>query len=204
MMTHFMRDHIGLCKITRRTMSTLEITEKGKIDIDLLVRRAVKRPHGGTGHAAGGAYRAAKQHQVRLFIFIAGLAKNLAPGIFSVRQHHGNKFSLLLLFGCGLVVGFNGLRRTTLLQLQQYLWVDTQKIGQRQGNDNGTNPAFKSPAAAHPSTTPILDIRAPAPSFPPHNDPLKAHNKRYSIVQNRALPETIRETDRETVREMTV
>ena len=45
-------NHIGLGKVARCTKPVLQILKKTQVDVDLLVARAVKRPHGGLGKPA--------------------------------------------------------------------------------------------------------------------------------------------------------
>jgi hypothetical protein len=73
MVPHLVRDHVGLRKITRCTQLVLQRLVEHQVDIDLLVARAVERPHGALPGAAGGRGGAAKQHQSRLLVGLAAL-----------------------------------------------------------------------------------------------------------------------------------
>ena len=63
MVPHLMRDHVGLGEISRGAMPYFQIVEKGQVDIELLVTRAVERTNGGSSHTTGGIDTAGEQHQ---------------------------------------------------------------------------------------------------------------------------------------------
>jgi hypothetical protein len=43
--TDFVRDHVSLGELARRVKTFPEVAVERQVDIDLLIRRAVKRPH---------------------------------------------------------------------------------------------------------------------------------------------------------------
>jgi hypothetical protein len=84
-------NHMGLGKITGRTQTIFQGFIKPKVDVDLLVAGAVKRPYGGLSLAAGRLGGAAKQHQAWLLVRAAALGEHVFPHVFGVGQHGGNK-----------------------------------------------------------------------------------------------------------------
>ena len=53
MVADLVGDDIGLGKIAGRAELVAQIVVKGQVDINLVVARTVKRPHGRLRHAAG-------------------------------------------------------------------------------------------------------------------------------------------------------
>src|SRR5690606_18625570 len=51
-MTHFVRDHVGLCEIALRPVALAGLVEERQTEIDLAVGRTVERPHLGLTDAA--------------------------------------------------------------------------------------------------------------------------------------------------------
>ena len=63
MVADFMRNHVGLREVARSTKLARQRFIKTQVDVDLLVARAVKRPHCRLALTASGLRGAAKQHQ---------------------------------------------------------------------------------------------------------------------------------------------
>ena len=53
-MADLMGDDIGLGEVAGRAEALRQLVEEGRVDVDLLVGRAVERPHRRLAHAAGG------------------------------------------------------------------------------------------------------------------------------------------------------
>ena len=175
MVANLVCNHVGLREVTRGAMAAFQVFEKGKIDIHLLVGRAVKRSHGGTGHAARRLHRAGEQHQIRFLVVTSGLLEDGVPGIFGIGQHHRDKVGQLFLFRCWLIRGLRDRRPEPLLDLQQHLRVNAEKIAQRQGNHDGTDATLEG----HPPSAPaalVLDIGTSTALPPAHCHLLQEHN----------------------------
>src|SRR5574337_1699391 len=71
------RDDVSLREVARRAELLAQRVEEAEVDVDLLVGRAVERPHRRLPDAARGAGRAAEQHQPRRLILPATAAELL-------------------------------------------------------------------------------------------------------------------------------
>lgn len=96
MMTDLVRNDIGLGEFTRRMKALLQIIVKGQVDVDLVIARAVERPHRRLGKPAGRTHRAGEEHQLGFFVSAASGAKNRTPGVFGVGKNHRHKTRLLV------------------------------------------------------------------------------------------------------------
>jgi len=61
--------------------------EEAEIQIDLLVARAVERPHRGLSHAAGGAHLSLIQDKRRRTVAQAGILEHTAPDLLGTAEH---------------------------------------------------------------------------------------------------------------------
>jgi hypothetical protein len=78
----------GLREVAGRAEPFLQLAEERQVEVDLLVRRTVKRAGRRLAHAAGGRVPAGEQHQLRLLVAAAGLAEDRPPGVLGVGEHH--------------------------------------------------------------------------------------------------------------------
>ncbi|BCB78540.1 hypothetical protein Pflav_049500 [Phytohabitans flavus] len=60
--------HVRLRELARRAELVGELLVEGQVDVHVVVRRAVERPHARVGRAAPGAYRLAEDHRVGLLV----------------------------------------------------------------------------------------------------------------------------------------
>ena len=81
MMAHFMGNHISARELTGSTKLTAHGVEEVHVQIDLVVTRAVKRPHGRLSRAAGRARHAGEQHQLGVLILSTAFTEDLGPDI---------------------------------------------------------------------------------------------------------------------------
>lgn len=103
MVADFMRNHVGLCKVPWRAKALGQGFIKRKVDIHLLVSRAVKRAHCRlpcTATASAGL--ASKQHQTWFLVSRATFGKNIFPNVFGIGQHGGYKFTHTVIGGRAL------------------------------------------------------------------------------------------------------
>ncbi len=91
MVADLVRDHVGLRKVARRTEPPGQRVEETQVDVDLLVGRAVERAHRRLALAAGGARRAAEQHQPRRLVGTPGGAELCGPDVLGAGQHRGHE-----------------------------------------------------------------------------------------------------------------
>src|SRR5262249_40606562 len=91
MMADFVRQHIGLGKLTWSAEALLEFVVEPKVDVNLFIDRTIKRAGGGLSRAAAGVSNVAKQHQLGVAIVDIFLLKNLSPGLLRVIQDERNK-----------------------------------------------------------------------------------------------------------------
>ena len=95
MVPDLVRHDIGLGEVTRGIVTPLEVVEKTQVEIDLLVTRAIERPHRGLPHAARRIDCTAKQHQPWLFVVLPFGLEDVVPGLFGIGQHHGHELDQL-------------------------------------------------------------------------------------------------------------
>ena len=64
----FMGNYISLGEIPGGTLLDLQLLVKRKINVDLVVYRALERPYGGVGVTAFRLYEAGKQNELRILV----------------------------------------------------------------------------------------------------------------------------------------
>ena len=87
-MADLVGDDVGLGEIAPRAELLLHHPEEVGVEIDLLVVRAVERPHRRLGAAAGRRGLAAEEHQLRLACTAGPTARRWPPDVLGVGQHH--------------------------------------------------------------------------------------------------------------------
>src|SRR5438067_554269 len=89
-MADLVRDDVRLREVTWRLEAVLQVAIEGKVDVELLVVRAVERPHGRLSHAAGRAHHAAAVFDVAagalLSEFHRSRAANVVPKAVAARR----------------------------------------------------------------------------------------------------------------------
>src|ERR1043165_1809175 len=159
-MPDLVRDHVSLRELARARAdiaaaeAPLEVAEERRIEIDLLVGRAIERTHGRLCHAALiGARRAGEHHQRRFAITLAALLEGLRPHHVRTAQHARDELAHVVARGAGLA----RLARLLLIGLpaagedlraaDQQARVDAERIADDAEHHDG---ADAEPAAAHP------------------------------------------------------
>src|SRR5215831_16462386 len=99
MMPEFMGQHVSFGKISGRAETALEFVIEAKVDINLLVSRAIEGAGGGARRAAAGVGGIAKEHQLGMAIRNALLGKNFRPRLLRIIQDKGDKFYCRLFTG---------------------------------------------------------------------------------------------------------
>ena len=164
-MTHFVGNHIGLRKVTRRTQPVFQGLIKAEVDIHLLVTRTVKRAHGSLARAAGGGRHTPKQHQFGFGVGRAALGEHILPDVFGVGQHRGDKFGHAVVSGRPLgwcLLHLRGGRTTAAEQAQDGERIDAKNPPPQQRNhdraDANTAPAHQTTQTAAPPCTTVFHV----------------------------------------------
>ena len=96
MVGNFVGDDIGLGEITGGVMPSFEFVKESRVDVDLPIGRAIKRPHGRTGSTATGVDRAGKNRQRWRWVVGAtfqAFPEQFFPNIFGILEHHRDEFA---------------------------------------------------------------------------------------------------------------
>src|ERR671931_472904 len=96
MVPDLMRDHVRLREIARRVKAVLQIAIERKIDVELLVVRAVERAHRRLSHAAGRARETVVEDKRRRPVLRARALEDLAPHILGAAEHLGDELAKLV------------------------------------------------------------------------------------------------------------
>jgi hypothetical protein len=96
MMAHLMGDYVSLGKIPGSPESFFKIIIKAKIDIDLLIRRAIKRAHGGLPHTASRWGRTTEKDQLWVLVTKSMTLKEITESDFRILEDHRYKLGLLI------------------------------------------------------------------------------------------------------------
>ena len=83
-MTDFVRDHVGLCEVSGRTESFVEIPEEGEVEIDLAVGRTVEGTHRGLTEAACRSRGVGEEDEHWRLVRCAALRRKSRPHVISV------------------------------------------------------------------------------------------------------------------------
>jgi hypothetical protein len=96
MMAHLMGDYVSLGKIPGGPESFFKVIIKAKIDIDLLIRRAIKRAHGGLPHTASRWGRTTEKDQLWVLITKSMTLKEITKCDFGILEDQRYKLGLLI------------------------------------------------------------------------------------------------------------
>lgn len=99
MVSDLVGDDISLGEIPGGVELPGQFVVKSEIDVDLLVRRTVKRPHRGAPRSTAGVDAAAVDRHRRQDIAPPQTGQLLGPDIFGIRQHHLDKVEAFLFLG---------------------------------------------------------------------------------------------------------
>src|ERR1700710_704547 len=154
-----MRNDVGggeLAGIARTAAEAgLDLAEEIGVEKDLLVRRAVERPHRRLRHAAAPAIGGvAKQHDARSGKGLSAFLEDFAPAIVDFAEHAGDHAAHLVLRRTGLgrrrlPVGLIAWRRTAAENFRaadQDAGIDAERPADETEHDDGAD-AEPAPAA---------------------------------------------------------
>ena len=154
MVAHLVGDDIGLGEVAGRAQVALQGVVERQVDVDLLVARAVERPHGGLAGAAGRGPTAAEQHQLGPLVGGAVFLEDGRPGVFRVCQHGADMNLASWSSAGGLAAGAD-------------CWVGAPPPPlSRLSTVSGLMPKIQ-PATTAMATVPRPTLRPPMPKPPP-------------------------------------
>ena len=180
-------DDVGVGEVTLHAELLLHLLEERRVEIDLLVERAVERPHRGLGRAAAAAGAAGVEHHGGRAVLAPGLVRqDLLPDVLGVAEDRGGEAAALVR-GLGLALALR--LRIDLLFLarapaaRHLLGAADQdrRVDARDPADDAQDhdradaePAGAAAGEAEPATTaalaaPVLDIVGRAEIFPAHD-----------------------------------
>ena len=151
--TDFMRDDVGLGELARRLETLFQLAEEDEVDINLLVARAVKRPHRRLAGAAGGGRHAGKEDQLGFLVGMAAGAKGRIPGVFGRGEHLRDEARGAVVGGWALCRSalLDGRHAATAQHVEHGERIDAEEIAGDQRNDDGAQahaPATQAQSAA--------------------------------------------------------
>ena len=182
-MADFVRDHIGFGKAARLVARAgvefvLHVPEERHVQVDILILRAIERPHRRLRHAAAAVDRAVIEPQPHRMISPPHTRENVGPAVLGVAEHRGDK--ILGLGGARIVCG----RRAALLHdraaagedfrtVDQHTRIDAERPADQAENDDGADPetvrtARHAEATARAGAAIVLDIARTAEFIPTH------------------------------------
>src|SRR5256885_424177 len=141
-MAHLVRDDVRLREITWRLEAVLQVAIEGKVDVELLVVRAVERPHGRLPHAAGRAHHAVVEHERRRAILRVRLLEDPAPDVLGAAEHLGHELAHLVVRRAFARLARFTRRAHLLRHVDRRAGIKAEEVG-----DDGNNDAADAEAA---------------------------------------------------------
>src|SRR6516225_6356399 len=96
-MAKLVSDHVSLAELARRAQAIGQLVEEAQVDIDLLVRRAIKRTGSRLGGAAGRCRVVAEQNQFCVTIRNPCLRQDLLPSLLNIVQDKRDELDFFIL-----------------------------------------------------------------------------------------------------------
>ena len=96
-------DHIGLREVAGSPEAPPQFLVEAKIDVDLLVGRAIERAHRALGEAATRTNGVREQHQLGVAVLMAGGGQQFVPHRLGIVEHERHELHHLVVGGRGLV-----------------------------------------------------------------------------------------------------
>ncbi|MNS97642.1 hypothetical protein D3C72_1319830 [compost metagenome] len=179
MVTDLVRDDVRLRELARCAELVLQGVVERQVDVDLLVARAVERPHGRLAGAAGRGRGTAEQHEPGRLVAAAALAEEIGPDHLGVLQHGGDEGRLAVAggwLGRGALLLLLHLDRVAAAaeQAQHGERIDAEDPARderdRDGADADAAPAKQAATttAAAPTITAVFDVVGLFVAFPSH------------------------------------
>src|SRR5215471_13950954 len=96
MMSHFMRDDVGLCEISSGTQALLEFIEKPEIDVNAPIFRTIERTSRATGETTAGLSLVCEEDKFRFFVLATHLPEDCMPRVFGIGENDGDELRCLV------------------------------------------------------------------------------------------------------------
>src|SRR5215472_13662010 len=186
-MTDFVRNDIGFRKLAglavrAATKFILKVIKERSIEINALIARAIKRPHGRPRKGTGSRFGAGEEPQLGRMIGAPIGGKDLGPNILRAAQHRGYETTGLVVWRAGVDLGrwasLLGVLSTTgedLCATDEDAWIDTERPTDQAENDDhadaetATAAGYAQAATARRARLPvILDVATLAQILPAH------------------------------------
>src|SRR5262245_54640037 len=153
-MANLVRDDIGLGELATSASdfaaaeAPLDILKERRVEIDLLIDRAIERPHGGLGEAARRLRRAGEHDEIWRPVGLAGTLEDLHPFGLRTSQHGRDKLAGLVAWGLCLRVPGSRLRllgrrpqaRKNLGAAYEVKRIDAKRPPKKAQKDDGADP----------------------------------------------------------------
>src|SRR6516225_6526610 len=186
-MADFVRNDIGFGELAGLTVRAaakliLQIVEERSIEINALIARAIKWPHGRSRKGTGGRFGAGEEPQLWRMIGTPIGGKDLGPNILRAAQHRGYELTGLVVWRAGIDLGrwatlLRGLSATgkNLCAADKHAWIDTERPADQAENDDHADAETATAARYAEAATArrarlavILDVGTLAQILPAH------------------------------------
>src|ERR1700712_2159498 len=98
-MAELVREHVRLRELAGRAEAIAQLIVEAEINVDLLIERAVERPHRRLRLTASRLHAIAEENELRVVPLHAFLRNDLRPGLLRVVEHERHELHFLVLFG---------------------------------------------------------------------------------------------------------
>src|SRR6202163_2854038 len=96
-MSDFMGQHVGFCKLARGAKTSFQFVEEIQVDVHLFVLRTIKRTRRRLSHATTGVDGIAKQNEFGMMILHAFTREDFSPRVLSIVENEGHELHQWLL-----------------------------------------------------------------------------------------------------------
>src|SRR6516164_501557 len=186
-MTDFVRNDIGFRELAGVAVCAapefiLKVVEERSIEINALIARAIKWPHGRPRKGTGGRFGAGEEPQLWRMIGTPIGGEDFGPNILRAAQHRGYKFTGLVVWRAGVDLGrwaslLRGLSTTgeDLCAADEDAGIDTERPADQAKNDDHADAEAATAAGYAQAATArraglaiILDVGTLAQIIPAH------------------------------------
>ena len=157
-MPNLMGDHIGPGEIAARAEPVLHLLEKGQVQIDLVVLRAIEGADSRPGQAASRLNCAGEQDQLRQFVSMPMLSEDSGPDILRGTEHLPDEAVLAVLGSRRVDCGLR--RWLRVLRAKEHARVDAEIEAEQHENDGADPASDTNSARGHPHAAPVFDVPA--------------------------------------------
>ncbi len=174
MVPDLVRHDIGVGEVAAAAEPPAHLLEEDRVEIDLLVGRAVERAHRRLRRAAAGAVDAPEEHEARRAVLLAGVAgQHALPDVLVLRQHGGEEAAHLVGWrrACLRLLRRRARALQHLRPADQDARIDAERVADEAEHDHGAEadaPAAARHAGEASAGAPVLDVLGLAIVVPPH------------------------------------